>query len=202
MNSKIFIDHRATILGDVTIGDNSSIWPGAVIRADLTGISIGCYTSIQDNCVIHGERGYPVNIGNFVTAGHGSVIHGSKVEDCVVIGMNAIVQNGSIIGKGSIIAAGTNIKQGTVIPPFSMAIGNPMVIKENRFSDYILNLEGSLIYYFLSRYYIKSGTMNKEKIEYIYQKANDESIRINNILMKNETININEIILPVPEFDI
>jgi len=190
MDTDIYIDPRSSIIGNVKIGGNSSIWPGAVLRADLTTITIGCFSSIQDNSVIHGDKGYPVEIANFITVGHGAVIHGSRVEDCCVIGMNSIIQNGSIIGKGSIVAAGANIKPGSIVPPFSLVVGNPGIIKENRYTDYILNLESAFIYFFLSRYYIKNGKMLTDEIDSVYQKAKEAAVKINNRYLNNEITNI------------
>ncbi len=193
MNSTIYIDPRAFVIGDVSIGENSSIWPGAVLRADLTGISIGCYSSIQDNCVIHGDKGHPVNLGNFITVGHGAVIHGSTVEDCSVIGMNSILQNDCVIGKGSVIAAGANVKPRTVVPPFSLVIGNPGVVKENWDTNYTSNLEGALVYFFLSRFYIKHGNMLKDKISSVYMKAKEEAEKINIRYKNNDFTDISNI---------
>ncbi len=193
MDSTIYIDPRAAVIGEVTIGGNSSIWPGAVIRADLTSISIGCYSSIQDNCVIHGDKGHPAILGNFITVGHGAVIHGSTVEDCSVIGMNSTVQNDCVIGRGSIVAAGANVKPRTVVPPFSLVIGNPGIIKENWDTNYISNLEGALIYFFLSRYYIKYGKMLKDKVSAVYMKAKEEAVKINIRYKNNDFKDISDI---------
>ena len=120
-----FIAGNATVIGDVTIGNDVSIWFGAVVRADKDHIVLGARSNIQDNAVIHTSRGHPVIIGSFVSVGHGAILHGCTIGDRVLVGMGAIVMNGSSIGEGSILGAGTVITEGTQIPPDSVVIGVP-----------------------------------------------------------------------------
>ncbi|MEV7132170.1 gamma carbonic anhydrase family protein [Arthrobacter sp. NPDC093128] len=116
---------NATVVGDVTIGSESSIWYGAVARADQAPIRIGNGSNIQDNCVLHTDPGFPLTIGDNTTLGHGAICHGATIGDGVLVGMGAIIMNGSTIGDGSLIAAGALILEGTAIPPRSLLAGVP-----------------------------------------------------------------------------
>lgn len=120
-----FIAAGATVLGDVTIGEESSIWYGAVVRGDCEAIRIGQRTNIQDLCVLHADPGFPCILGDGVTVGHGAIVHGATVEDDVLIGMRAVVMNGAKIGRGSIVAVGAIVTEGMEIPPGSIAMGQP-----------------------------------------------------------------------------
>jgi carbonic anhydrase/acetyltransferase-like protein (isoleucine patch superfamily) len=125
-----YIDPSAQVIGDVEIGERSSIWPYAVLRGDANVIRIGEDTNIQDNSVLHGDTGeYPVTIGNRVTVGHSTVIHGCAVEDDCLIGIGAILLNGARIGRGSVVAAGSLVPEDAVIPPGSLAVGVPAKVR-------------------------------------------------------------------------
>ncbi len=119
-----FIADTACIIGDVTIGENSSIWFNTVIRADRAKISIGKNCSIQDNTVIHSDEN-DVHIGDGVIIGHGCVMHGNTVEDNVLIGINATVLHGAYIGESAIIGAGALVPPGHKIPARSVVLGVP-----------------------------------------------------------------------------
>ena len=108
-----FVHQRAVVIGDVKAGDGTSVWPGAVIRADLAPIRIGRDCSIQDNSVIHVEPGKPVAIGDNVIVGHGSLLHSCTIGDNVLVGIGSIVLDGCKIGSNVVIAAGTLLKPGT-----------------------------------------------------------------------------------------
>ena len=124
--SSAYVDPAATIIGDVTIGESSSVWPGAVIRGDINTIRIGARTNIQDGAVLHVMREkFGLELGDSVTVGHGAVLHGCKIESRVLVGMGAIVLNGARVGAGSIIGAGTLILEGTAVPPGSLFLGHP-----------------------------------------------------------------------------
>ncbi len=125
IHASVFIADTARVIGNVTIGEASSVWFGAVLRADPDPIVIGVGTSIQDNVVIHVDSDAPATIGSRVTVGHGAIIHGATIEDDVLIGIGAIVLNGARIGNHSIIAAGAVVTEGTEIPPRSMVMGIP-----------------------------------------------------------------------------
>ena len=122
---EILIADDADVIGDVTIGEKSSIWYHATIRAELCTVSIGRETNIQDGVVVHTDPGFPVSIGDRVTVGHNAIIHGSTVGDETLIGMGAILLNGSVVGKQCVIGAGALVTQGTVIPDGNMAFGSP-----------------------------------------------------------------------------
>jgi carbonic anhydrase/acetyltransferase-like protein (isoleucine patch superfamily) len=127
-----YVDPSAQVLGDVTLGENSSIWMNAVVRGDVNTITIGAGSNVQDCAVIHGQRNlYAVTIGNGVTIGHNATVHGCTLEDDVLIGIGAIVLNGAIIGAGSIIAAGALVPERTSVPPRSLVTGIPGRILRN-----------------------------------------------------------------------
>ncbi|MFH1584055.1 MAG: gamma carbonic anhydrase family protein [Actinomycetota bacterium] len=143
---EIYISPQAKVIGNVRIGENVSIWPGAIVRGDINKISIGNYSNIQDNCVLHVDPKYPLKIGNYVTIGHGAILHGCEIEDNVLIGINATILDGAKIGKRSIIGAGSVIPEKKEIPPYSLVVGVPgRVIKklteesEERLREYALH---------------------------------------------------------------
>jgi carbonic anhydrase/acetyltransferase-like protein (isoleucine patch superfamily) len=127
------VSEAAHIIGDVEIGENSSVWPGAVIRADFGKITIGKNTAVEDNCVIHsGSPSVPlrdITIGDEVHIGHGAVIHGSKIGSNVLIGMNATILHDAEIGNFCIIGAGCLVSEGMKIPDNSFVVGVPGKIK-------------------------------------------------------------------------
>ncbi len=125
-----YIDQSAQVIGDVVVGERSSIWPNVTARGDVNVIRIGDETNIQDNSVLHCDAGkFPLHIGNRVTVGHMVMLHGCTVEDECLIGIGAVVLNGAKIGKGSVIAAGALVPEGVEIPPMSMAMGVPAKVK-------------------------------------------------------------------------
>ncbi|WP_238326005.1 gamma carbonic anhydrase family protein [Bryobacter aggregatus] len=124
--SSCYIDPSAQVIGDVVIGERSSVWPLVTIRGDVHHIRIGEETNVQDNSVLHVDGPlYPLHIGNRVTVGHQVCLHGCTVEDDALIGIGAIVLNGARIGKGSIVAAGSLVPEGKEIPDGMMAMGVP-----------------------------------------------------------------------------
>ncbi len=128
--STAYVDQAATVIGDVTLGQRASVWPGAVLRGDVNKIEIGGDTNIQDGSVLHGELDrYPVILGARVTVGHMACLHGCVVEDDVLVGIGAIVLNGARVGRGSIIAAGSLVPEGMEIPPESMVMGVPAKVR-------------------------------------------------------------------------
>lgn len=127
-----YVAPESVIVGDVVIAKGCSIWPFAVIRADLSEVRIGEGSSIQEHCQVHGNPGRPTIIGKDVSVGHGAIIHAAIVEDYVIIGMNACVLDGARIGAGSIIGAGAVVKEGMQIPPGSLVVGIPgRIVREN-----------------------------------------------------------------------
>jgi carbonic anhydrase/acetyltransferase-like protein (isoleucine patch superfamily) len=125
-----YIDPAAVIIGDVAIGEDSSVWPCTVIRGDVHHIRIGARTNIQDGCVLHVMRDeWPLTLGDDVTIGHSVTLHGCTIESRCLIGMGAIILNGAHIGTGSIIAAGALIPERTMIPSGSLVMGQPGKVK-------------------------------------------------------------------------
>jgi len=124
-----YIADGAVIVGDVTLGEQTSIWPTCVLRGDINYIKIGDRSNAQDGSVIHLADDYPVEIGNSVTIGHKAMIHACAIEDECLIGMGAIVMDGAVIGRQSIVGAGSLITQGTIIPPGSLVMGSPAQVK-------------------------------------------------------------------------
>ncbi len=125
-----YIDPACVIIGDVVIGEDSSVWPLSVIRGDVNYIRIGARTNIQDGCVLHVMRDEcPLVLGDNVTVGHAVTLHGCVIESRCLIGMGAIILNGVTIGAGSIVAAGALITERTVIPAGSLVLGSPGKVK-------------------------------------------------------------------------
>ena len=121
-----YIDPAAVIIGDVVIGEDSSVWPSSVVRGDVHYIRIGARTNVQDGCVLHVMRDeYPLILGDDVTVGHSVTLHVCTIESRCMIGMGAVILNGVTVGSGSIVAAGTLLVERTVVPPGSLVMGSP-----------------------------------------------------------------------------
>lgn len=120
-----FVAENAALIGAVTMGEDSSVWYGAVLRADSEPITIGCRSNIQDNVTIHNNTGHPVRIGNDVSVGHNAVVHGATLEDGCLIGMGAVVLDEAVIGAGSIVGAGAVVTKGMKVPANSLVMGIP-----------------------------------------------------------------------------
>jgi carbonic anhydrase/acetyltransferase-like protein (isoleucine patch superfamily) len=121
-----YIDPAAVVIGDVTIGEHASIWPGVVIRGDVHWIRIGARSNIQDGSILHVMKDqFPLIIEESVTVGHGVILHGCTIESRVLVGMGSILLNNVRVGTGSIIAAGTLLAEGTKVAPSSLFMGHP-----------------------------------------------------------------------------
>jgi carbonic anhydrase/acetyltransferase-like protein (isoleucine patch superfamily) len=121
-----YVDQSAQVLGDVTLGENSSVWMNAVLRGDVHSIRVGANSNVQDCAVLHGQRNlYAVTVGDWVTIGHNATVHGCTVEDAVLIGMGVVILNNCRIGEGSIIAAGAILPEHTIVPPRTLWAGVP-----------------------------------------------------------------------------
>ena len=130
VHPSVFIDSSAQVIGDVEIGEESSVWMMVVIRGDVHRIRIGRRSNVQDGTIVHVMKDtHPTIIGDNVTIGHAAVIHGCTIEDQCLIGMGAILLNGSHVGTGSIIAAGSLVPERMVIPPRSLVMGSPAKVK-------------------------------------------------------------------------
>ncbi|NQX36490.1 gamma carbonic anhydrase family protein [Herbiconiux sp. VKM Ac-2851] len=125
VDAEAWIAPTATVIGEVRLAERSSVFYGAVLRADGDRIELGAGSNLQDNVVVHVDPGHPALIGSGVSVGHNAVLHGCTVEDDSLIGMNATVLNGAVIGTGSLVAAGAVVLEGTVVPPGSLVAGVP-----------------------------------------------------------------------------
>ena len=123
--STAFIAPSAVVLGDVTVGEQSSIWFGAVVRGDTEKIQIGRRSNVQDLSVLHADPGFPVFIGDDVTIGHAAIIHGARIENGAMVGIRATVLNGAVVEAGALVGAGAVVTEGTVIPAGHLAVGVP-----------------------------------------------------------------------------
>lgn len=132
-----FIAPSADVIGDVTIGENSSIWHHAVLRGDVNRIEIGSCTNVQDGTIVHVAGENPTIIGNNVTIGHGAIVHGCTVKDNAFIGMGAIILDGAVIGEGALVGAGALVTEGKEIPPYTLAVGVPAKVVKELSKEYI-----------------------------------------------------------------
>lgn len=123
-----YVAPHTFIAGDVEIGENASIWPGCSLRGDIAPIRIGANSNVQDGSVVHVADDLPALIGEWVTVGHNATIHACTLEDEVLVGMGAVVLDGSVIGARSIIGANATVTPGTLIPPGSLVLGSPAKI--------------------------------------------------------------------------
>lgn len=147
IDESCFIAENAVIAGDVTIGKDSSVWFGAVVRGDASSITVGEKSNIQDNAVIHGDPRYRTVIGNGVTVGHTAIVHSSQIGDNTLIGMGAIVMNRAHIGKNCVIGAGALVTEGTEIPDNSVAFGSPAkVVKKATPAQILMNKTNAASY--------------------------------------------------------
>ncbi|WP_421828625.1 gamma carbonic anhydrase family protein [Larkinella sp.] len=126
MGDECWFADNATIVGEVVMGRNCTVWFNAVVRGDVNSITMGDYCNVQDGAVIHCTyQKFRTTIGSYVSIAHNAIVHGCTIEDQVLIGMGAIVMDGAVIGTGSIVAAGAIVTQNTVVPPGTIYAGNP-----------------------------------------------------------------------------
>ncbi|WP_055107785.1 gamma carbonic anhydrase family protein [Paenibacillus ihumii] len=131
VDASVFVAEGAKLIGDVTIGKNSSVWFNAVLRGDLAEIVVGERTNLQDGVVGHVNAGQPLIVGDDVSVGHAAIIHGCRIGKGTLIGMGAIILNGADIGEYALIGAGSLVTENTVIPPYTLALGSPArVVRE------------------------------------------------------------------------
>ncbi len=143
-----FIEMSANIIGDVQIGEHSSVWFNCVLRGDVFHIRIGNYTNIQDGTIIHVTSGeFPTIIGNQVTVGHGVILHGCQVHDRSLIGIGSIILDEAVIGEESLIAAGSLVTPGTIIPPRSMVMGSPAKVRRELKPEEVLRINENWQHY-------------------------------------------------------
>ena len=142
LGARVFIAEGAIIVGDVVIGDHSSVWFNSVVRGDVDIIRIGAHTNIQDGSVLHVMRNqYPLVLHDFVTVGHGAMLHGCEIESHCLIGMRATILNNVKVGQHCIVGAGALITEGTVIPPRSLVLGIPARVKRQLTDAEVENID-------------------------------------------------------------
>jgi carbonic anhydrase/acetyltransferase-like protein (isoleucine patch superfamily) len=125
LGKSVFVAPGARLVGDVTLGDHSSVWYNAVLRGDINRIVVGHHSNIQDNSVLHLADDYPCILGNYVTVGHSAVVHACTVGDETLVGMGAVILDGSVIGEQCLIGARALVTQESEIPPGSLVLGSP-----------------------------------------------------------------------------
>jgi carbonic anhydrase/acetyltransferase-like protein (isoleucine patch superfamily) len=152
----VYVAKSATVLGHVTVGDQSSVWCNAVLRGDINQIIIGHHSNVQDNAVLHLADDYGCLLGNYVTVGHSAVVHACTVEDEVLVGMGSVILDGAVIGAQSIIGARALVPQGAQIPPGSMVLGVPGKVVRPLSADERASLKGwAEKYVGVAAYYLK-----------------------------------------------
>src|SRR5918993_1519922 len=147
IHDQAFVAPTAVVVGKGTMGPRSSIWYGAIPRADSQVIVIGEDSNVQDGSTLHSDPGSPLVIGRGVTVGHNVVLHGARVDDDVLVGMGSVVMNGAHIGSGSIVAAGAVVTQGKVFPPRSVIAGIPARVVREATDDDLLHIQGNALSY-------------------------------------------------------
>jgi len=148
LGNNVFLASGAKIIGNVEIGDDSSVWYNSVIRGDVHYVKIGSQTNIQDCSMLHVTNGkYPLNIGSKVTIGHSVKLHGCTLEDLCFIGIGAIILDGAVIQKKAMVAAGTVVKPNFIVPSGKLAAGVPAKIIRNLTDEEVVDFEYSAIRY-------------------------------------------------------
>ncbi len=147
IDQTVYVADGARVVGSVSIGEFSSVWHNAVVRGDRSRITIGRCSNVQDCCVIHSPERMPVRIGDFVSIGHGAMVHGAEVADNVLVGMGAILLNGCRIGAGSVVAAGSVVTEGAIIPPGSLVMGVPGKVARKLNADEIESIRQNALEY-------------------------------------------------------
>ena len=163
--SSAFVAPTAVLVGNVVVGEEASIWYGAVLRADHgdQAIVVGARSSVQDNCVIHVALERGTTIGEDVTIGHGAILEGCEIEDGALVGMNAVVLEGARLGARSLLAANSTMLEGSNVPPESLAAGSPAAVKKPLEGGARGWIEHSAAYYVeLSRRYREAGLSSEE----------------------------------------
>ena len=136
-----FVADTASVIGRVFLGEETSVWPGAVIRADSEPITIGDGSNVQDNAVLHVDPGVPMSIGRRVTIGHQVMLHGCTIGDGTLVGIQAIVLNNAVIGESSLVAAGAIVTERKTFPPRSLIMGAPAKVVRELSDDDVAMLE-------------------------------------------------------------
>ncbi|HEK86224.1 MAG: gamma carbonic anhydrase family protein [Candidatus Saccharicenans sp.] len=143
-----FVDDRAIIIGRVILKKGASLWPNAVLRADIADIVIGEFSNIQDSCVVHVDYDTPTIIGDYVTVGHGAILHGCKIGNNTLIGMGAIILDRAIIPDNSLVAAGSLVPPGKTFPSGTLILGNPAKVARTLTPEEIQHLHEHAVDYY------------------------------------------------------
>lgn len=158
IGKSVFIAPGAVVLGDVSLGERSSVWFNAVLRGDINSIVVGHHTNVQDNAVLHLADDYGCVVGNYVTIGHSAIVHACKVGDEVLVGMGSTILDGAVIGEQSLIGANALVTQGTRIPAGSLVLGSPAKVVRELTSDERSRFKYMAEKYVaLARYYLEGG---------------------------------------------
>jgi carbonic anhydrase/acetyltransferase-like protein (isoleucine patch superfamily) len=154
----VYVAPTAVIVGDVVIGDRSSIWFGTILRGDLAPIRVGAETNIQDNCTVHVDEGCPAIIGDRVSVGHNAVVHGCTVEDESLVGIGSRVLSGALIRTGSVVAANAVVREGQQVGPRELVAGAPARVKRTLSNEELVRfLQPVKNYLHISRIYLSQG---------------------------------------------
>ncbi|MBI3914931.1 MAG: gamma carbonic anhydrase family protein [Chloroflexi bacterium] len=164
IHPSVFIADNATVIGDVTLSENASVWFGAVVRGDPGVIRIGAGTSVQDNVVIHADEDAPTTIGEHVIIGHSAVVHGATIGSDVLIGIGAMILNHARVGDHCILAAGTVVPEGKTIPPRSMVMGVPARVARELNDEDIARIERGWLEYVKKAEEYRSGAYKKLEV--------------------------------------
>ena len=158
LGKDVYIAHGARVIGDVSLGDYSSVWFNAVLRGDINYIRIGHHSNVQDNSVLHLADNYPCVLGNYVTVGHAAVVHACTVEDEVLVGMGSVVLDGAVIGTQCLIGACALVTQNMKVPPGSLVLGAPArVVRELTAAEKAALKTMAEKYVKVAAYYLKRG---------------------------------------------
>ena len=165
LGERVFIAEGAQIIGDVEIGDHSSIWYNTVIRGDVFHIRIGHHTNVQDGCIGHVQKDqYPLILKDYVTVGHGVMMHGCTIESHCLIGMRATILNEAVIGEYSIVGAGALVTERTIIPPRSLVLGFPAKVKRSLTDEEVARIDqyAERYYQYKETYLTMEGAAKRE----------------------------------------
>jgi len=164
LGKKVYLAPTAILVGDVTLGDHSSVWFNAVLRADINRIVVGHHTNVQDNCVIHVADELSCLIGDFVTIGHAAILHACTIQNEVLVGMGAVILDGATVGSQSVIGARALVPSGMEIPPGSLVLGTPArVVRALPPTERKKRKFWARKYQKLARYYPETYVGNRQK---------------------------------------
>ncbi len=148
LHPTVLVMDGATVVGDVELGEGSSVWPGVVVRGDVCHVRIGARTNLQDGTVVHVTTGtHPTIVGDDVTVGHRAVLHGCTIRDRCLVGIGAIVLDGAVVGPDAFVGAGALVTPGTVVPPGTMFLGAPGRVKRALTPEELAGLRASAAHY-------------------------------------------------------